>query len=84
MRTDRQTLLHSYIHTLLKAASGQGTVNNLQATAEVEGLECQAMHPGFLAEPEAEGDRPAQLTTKYALSSDLAVPDVPAMPRQTY
>ena len=44
------------------------TAANLEAAIEGEGLEFQEMYPKFLAEAQAEGNRPAEFSFKNALA----------------
>jgi rubrerythrin len=46
----------------------QNTDENLQAAIEGEGFEFQQMYPKFLAEAEAENNKPAVFSFKYALA----------------
>jgi rubrerythrin len=46
----------------------QNTLANLQAAAEGEGHEFKEMYPPFLAEAEAEGNKPAVFSFKNALA----------------
>lgn len=48
----------------------KGTAENLQAAAEGENYEFQTMYPNFLAEAEAEGNKPAAFTFKNALEAE--------------
>jgi rubrerythrin len=46
----------------------QDTAANLQAAINGEGFEFQEMYPGYLAEAEAEGNKPAAYSFKNALA----------------
>ncbi len=59
--------VHAHAH--LRVMGGiQGTAENLEAAIEGEGHEYKTMYPDFLAEAEAEGNKPATLTFKNALA----------------
>lgn len=58
--------VHAHAH--FRVLGGiQDTVANLEAAIEGEGFEFQEMYPKFLAEAEAEGNKPAITTIKNAL-----------------
>lgn len=48
----------------------KGTAENLDAAARGEGYEFQTMYPKFLAEAEAEGNKPAIVGFRYALAAE--------------
>jgi len=53
--------VHAHAH--LKVLGGvKGTAENLEAAIEGEGHEFKSMYPGFLAEAEKEGNRPAAVS----------------------
>lgn len=59
--------VHAHAH--LRVMGGvQNTDENLQAAIEGEGFEFQQMYPKFLAEAEAENNKPAVFSFKYALA----------------
>ena len=59
--------IHAHAH--LRVMKGVGaTTENLQAAVEGEGFEFQEMYPKFLAEAEAEGNKPATFSFKHALA----------------
>ena len=59
--------IHAHAH--LRVMKGVGaTAENLQAAVEGEGFEFQEMYPKFLAEAEAEGNKPATFSFKHALA----------------
>lgn len=59
--------VHALTH--LRVMGGiKDTVDNVKAAIEGEGFEFQEMYPKFLAEAEAEDNKPAQFTFKYALA----------------
>ncbi len=72
----------------------KSSVENLEAAIEGEGFEFQEMYPKFLAEAQAEGNKPAEFSVKNALAveevhyglyskalaSAKAGSDLPAMP----
>ena len=72
---DRQTLpcrraaetVHAHNH--FRAMDGvKGTAENLEAAIDGENYEVVSMYPPMLAEAEAEGDKRAALSFKYALA----------------
>ena len=59
--------VHAHAH--LRVMGGiKGTEDNLQAAMEGEGFEFQEMYPKFLAEAEAEDNKPAVFSFKHALA----------------
>lgn len=59
--------IHAHAH--LRVMGGvKGTAENLRAAVEGEGFEFQEMYPGFLAEAEAESNKPAVISFKNALA----------------
>jgi len=59
--------VHAHAH--LRALGGvQSTADNLSEAVEGEGHEFQTMYPPFLTEAEAEGNKPAAMSFKYALA----------------
>jgi rubrerythrin len=59
--------VHAHAH--LRAMGGiKETAANLQAAIDGEGFEFEEMYPGYLAEAEAEGNRPAAYSFKNALA----------------
>ncbi len=59
--------VHAHAH--LRVMGGvKNTDQNLQAAIEGEGLEFQEMYPKFLSQAEAEGNKPAVFSFKYALA----------------
>jgi len=59
--------VHAHAHfRVLKGV--KSSIENIEAAIEGEGFEFQEMYPKFLAEAEAEGNRPAVMTFKYALA----------------
>lgn len=59
--------VHAHAH--LRVLGGiQDTVANLKAAVEGEGFEFQEMYPKFLAEAEAEGNKPAVVSINNALA----------------
>jgi rubrerythrin len=59
--------IHAHAH--LKVMGGiKNTADNLQAAIEGEGFEFQEMYPGYLAQAEEEGNRPAVFSFKNALA----------------
>ena len=59
--------VHAHAH--LRVLGGvKDTAANLQAAIEGEGFEFQDMYPKFVAEAEAEGDKPATFSFKFALA----------------
>ena len=59
--------VHAHAHFRVMGGL-QGTLANLQAAIEGEGYEFKEMYPEFLAQAEAEGNRPAVATFKNALA----------------
>jgi len=63
--------VHAMNH--LRAMRGvKSTAENVVAAIEGEGYEYREMYPKFLAEAEAEGNKPAIATFKYALAVEQA------------
>jgi rubrerythrin len=61
--------VHAHAH--LRAMGGvQSTAANLAAAVEGEGYEYQQMYPKFLAEAQAEGNKAAAVSFKYALDAE--------------
>jgi rubrerythrin len=59
--------VHAHAH--LRVMGGiKDTADNLQAAIEGEGFEFQEMYPGYLAEAEAAGNKPAAFSFKNALA----------------
>ena len=59
--------VHAHAH--LRVMGGiQGTAENLEAAIEGEGHEYKTMYPDFLAEAEAEGNKPATLRVRDGIS----------------
>jgi rubrerythrin len=59
--------VHALAH--LRVMGGiKTTAENLQAAAEGEAHEFRNMYPGFVAEAQKEGNRPAEITFKNALA----------------
>ena len=59
--------IHAHAH--LRVMGGiKDTSDNLQAAIEGEGFEFQEMYPGYLAQAEEEGNRPAVFSFKNALA----------------
>jgi len=59
--------VHAHAH--LRVMGGvKKTDENLQAAIEGEGFEFQEMYPKFLSQAEAEGNKPAVFSFKYALA----------------
>ncbi len=59
--------IHAHAH--LRVMGGiKTTAENLQAAIEGEGFEFQNMYPKFLADAQAEGDKPAEYSFKNALA----------------
>jgi len=59
--------VHAHAH--LRVLKGVGsTAENLQAAVDGEGAEFKEMYPKFLAEAEAEGDKAAATSFRYALA----------------
>lgn len=59
--------VHAHAH--LQVMGGiKDTADNLQAAIEGEGFEFQEMYPGYLAEAEEAGNRPAAFSFKNALA----------------
>jgi rubrerythrin len=59
--------VHAHAH--LRAMGGiKETTTNLQAAIDGEGFEYQEMYPGYVAEAEADGNRPAAFSFKNALA----------------
>ena len=61
--------IHAHAHFRVMGAI-KSTLENLKAAAEGESYEFQSMYPGFLAEAEKEGNKPAALSFKYALAAE--------------
>ena len=62
---DAETV-HAHAH--LRVLGGvKGTVENLEAAIEGEGVEFKEMYPGYVAEAEADGNRAAGRTFRFAL-----------------
>lgn len=60
-----------HAHNHLRVMKGiKSTAENLQAAIDGEGYEFQRMYPKFLEEAEAEGNKPAANTFKYALDAE--------------
>lgn len=58
-----------HAHAYLRVLGGVGeTAANLQAAVEGEGFEFQQMYPKFLAEAEAEGNKPAETSFRNAMA----------------
>jgi rubrerythrin len=58
-----------HAHTHLRVMGGvKKTIENIQTAVEGEGYEFKQMYPQFLAEAQAEGNKPAVLSFKYALA----------------
>ncbi|MHC4643671.1 MAG: rubrerythrin family protein [Planctomycetota bacterium] len=63
---DAETV-HAHAH--LRVMTGiNSTQENLQAAIEGEGHEFRQMYPGFVAEAEKEGNKPAEVSFKNALA----------------
>jgi rubrerythrin len=59
--------VHAHAH--LRVMGGvKGTLENLQAAIEGEGLEFREMYPKFLGEAEGEGNKPAMFSFRHALA----------------
>jgi len=59
--------VHAHAH--LRVLSGvKGTAENLQSAIEGEGFEFQSMYPGFVAEAQREGNKPAEISFSNALA----------------
>lgn len=59
--------IHAHAH--LRTLGGvQTTQANLEAAIEGEGFEFQEMYPKFVAEAQADGNKPAEITFKNALA----------------
>ena len=59
--------IHAHAH--LRVLGGvKGTAENLEEAIAGEGFEFQEMYPKFLAEAQAEGNKPAEITIKNALA----------------
>jgi rubrerythrin len=59
--------VHAHAH--LRALGGvKTTTENLEAAVEGEGYEFREMYPPFLAEAQAEGNKPAEFSFKNALA----------------
>lgn len=59
--------VHAHAH--LRVMGGiRGTAENLETAIAGEGEEFRSMYPKFLAEAEAEGVKPAEISFKYALA----------------
>ena len=63
---DAETV-HAHAH-LRVMGGGQDTAANLQTAINGEGFEFQEMYPGYVAEAEAEGNKPAAYSFKNALA----------------
>ncbi|MBN2594610.1 MAG: rubrerythrin family protein [Sedimentisphaerales bacterium] len=59
--------VHAHAHFRVMGGI-KGTGDNLQAAIEGEGFEFEEMYPKFLSEAEAEGNKPAVFSFKYALA----------------
>lgn len=59
--------VHAHAHFRVMGGV-KGTAENLQAAVEGEGFEFQEMYPKFLAEAEAEENKPAVMSFKAALA----------------
>ena len=59
--------VHAHAHLRVMGGIGD-TAANLQAAITGEGQEFREMYPGFVAEAEAEGNRPAVISFKNALA----------------
>jgi rubrerythrin len=58
--------VHAHAH--LRVMKGvKDTADNLQTAIDGEGFEFQEMYPNYLAEAEAEGNRPATFSFRHAL-----------------
>ena len=59
--------IHAHAH--LRVLGGIGdTAANLQGAVEGEGFEFQQMYPKFIADAEAEGNRPAEISFRNAMA----------------
>lgn len=59
--------IHAHAH--LRALGGvKSTAENVQAAIDGEAYEFKTMYPGFLAQAQAEGNKAAALSFKYALA----------------
>lgn len=59
--------IHAHAH--LRVMGGiQGTAENLKAAIEGEGGEFKEMYPKMVSEAQAEGNKPAEFSFKYALA----------------
>jgi rubrerythrin len=59
--------IHAHAH--LRVMGGiKGTADNLQAAVGGEGYEFQTMYPAFVAEAEAEGNKPALISFRNAMA----------------
>ena len=59
--------VHAHAHFRVMGGV-KDTVANLESAIEGEGFEFQQMYPKFLAEAQAEGNRPAEISFKNALA----------------
>jgi rubrerythrin len=59
--------VHAHAHFRVMGGI-QDTATNLQAAIDGEGFEFQEMYPGYVAEAEAEGNKPAAYSFKNALA----------------
>jgi rubrerythrin len=57
--------VHAHAHFRVMGGI-KATTDNLAAAIEGEGFEFQEMYPKFIKEAEEEGDKPAEMTFKYA------------------
>lgn len=61
--------IHAHAH--FRTMGGiKSTKENLEAAANGEAYEFQSMYPGFLAEAEKEGNKPAVISFKYAMAAE--------------
>ncbi len=59
--------VHAHAH--LRVLGGvQDTIANIQAAIDGEGAEFREMYPGFVAEAQAEGNKPAEISFQNALT----------------
>ena len=61
--------IHAHAHFRVMGGV-KGTADNLAAAAKGEAYEFQTMYPKFLAEAQAEGNKPAAVSFKYALDAE--------------
>ena len=61
--------IHAHVHFRVMGGV-KTTADNLQSAIDGEGYEFQTMYPKFLAEAQAEGNKPAATTFKYALDAE--------------